>query len=145
MTFAQRLSELMNKNNLTNYQLAKELDIHPSTIANWLNGKEPRKKTLALLASYFGVSVDYLLGNEETKIFINGVEESRDVKPMLTYMKSTALEGITLMYDGEPIDESTMRAFEASLEAAIAILEARKQKRDKGNEDKNKKAGVKPD
>ena len=65
MSFAQRLSELMASRTLTNYQLAKDLDIHPTTVANWLAGKAPRKKTLALLAEYFGVSTDYLLGNEK--------------------------------------------------------------------------------
>ncbi|MFR9308861.1 helix-turn-helix domain-containing protein [Hydrogeniiclostridium mannosilyticum] len=65
MSFAQRLSELMASRTLTNYQLAKDLDIHPTTVANWLAGKVPRKKTLALLAEYFGVSTDYLLGNEQ--------------------------------------------------------------------------------
>ena len=65
MSFAQRLSELMASRTLTNYQLAKDLDIHTTTVANWLAGKAPRKKTLALLAEYFGVSTDYLLGNEQ--------------------------------------------------------------------------------
>ena len=65
MSFAHRLSELMASRTLTNYQLAKDLDIHPTTVANWLAGKAPRKKTLALLAEYFGVSTDYLLGNEQ--------------------------------------------------------------------------------
>ena len=65
MSFAQRLSELMASRTLTNYQLAKDLDIHPTTVANWLAGKAPRKKTLALLAEYFEVSTDYLLGNEQ--------------------------------------------------------------------------------
>lgn len=65
MSFAQRLSELMASRTLTNYQLAKDLDIHPTTVANWLAGKVPRKKTLALLAEYFRVSTDYLLGNEQ--------------------------------------------------------------------------------
>ena len=55
----------MASRTLTNYQLAKDLDIHPTTVANWLAGKAPRKKTLALLAEYFGVSTDYLLGNEQ--------------------------------------------------------------------------------
>ena len=36
-----------------------------NTVRNWRAGKAPRKKTLALLAEYFGVSTDYLLGNEQ--------------------------------------------------------------------------------
>lgn len=67
MNFAQRLSGLMDSHALTNYQLAKDLDIHPTTVTNWLSGKTPRKKTLAILSAYFGVSIEYLLGNEEQK------------------------------------------------------------------------------
>lgn len=44
MNFAQQLSKLMDSRALTNYQLAKDLDIHPTTVANWLAGKTPRKR-----------------------------------------------------------------------------------------------------
>ena len=67
MNFSQILKKLMEQRALTNYQLAKDLDIHPTTVANWLNGKVPRKKTLSVLAAYFDVSVDHLLGNEQEK------------------------------------------------------------------------------
>lgn len=67
MNFSQILKKLMEQRTLTNYQLAKDLDIHPTTVANWLNGKVPRKKTLSVLAAYFDVSVDHLLGNEQEK------------------------------------------------------------------------------
>ena len=49
MNFSQILKKLMEQRTLTNYQLAKDLDIHPTTVA------------------YFDVSVDYLLGNEQEK------------------------------------------------------------------------------
>lgn len=63
MDFAIVLKSLMDSKGLSNYQLAKDLDVHPSTIANWLAGKRPRKKTLLQISEYFDVSVDYLLGN----------------------------------------------------------------------------------
>ena len=49
MDFSQRLKRLMDERHLTNYELAKKLDIHPTTVANWLGGSEPRKKTMAML------------------------------------------------------------------------------------------------
>lgn len=55
MEFAQTLKRLMDERGITNYQLAKDLDVHPTTVANWLNGKEPRKKTKFQLAGYFGI------------------------------------------------------------------------------------------
>lgn len=65
MNFAQNLRKLMDENSLSNYQLAKDLDVHPSTVAYWLDGTAPRKKTLAKIADYFRVSVDYLTGKEK--------------------------------------------------------------------------------
>lgn len=44
--------------------VAKELSIASGTITAWKNGKVPHHGTLLKLAEYFGVSVDYLLGNE---------------------------------------------------------------------------------
>lgn len=65
MNFAQTLSNLMAKKGLTNYQLAKDLDVHQTTVANWLEGKPPRRKTAMQLADYFNVTVDYLLGADQ--------------------------------------------------------------------------------
>ena len=66
----------MDKRGLTNYQLAKDLDIHPTTVANWLNGKEPRKSTVLQLSDYFHVTSDYLLGRiEQEKPVINKDDE----------------------------------------------------------------------
>lgn len=79
MEFAQLLSKLMNERALTNYQLAKDLDIHPTTVANWLDGKTPRKKTLAVLSDYFGVSVDYLLGNEDAAAVYEDDDELNEI------------------------------------------------------------------
>lgn len=65
MQFSQILAKLMDENGLTNYQLAKDLDVHPSTVANWLDGKTPRKKTLLQISRYFNVSTEFLLGSEQ--------------------------------------------------------------------------------
>lgn len=65
MPFAQTLNKLMAERGLSNYQLSKDLDVHPTTIANWLDGKMPRKKTLVQIARYFSVTVDRLTGEDE--------------------------------------------------------------------------------
>ena len=65
MSFAQRLSELMASRTLTNYQLAKDLDIHPTTGAICGSVKEPLNKSIALVAEYFVVCSVYLVGNQQ--------------------------------------------------------------------------------
>lgn len=46
--------------------VAKELKISSGSITNWKNGTIPNNSALLKLANYFNVSVDYLLGKEET-------------------------------------------------------------------------------
>ena len=58
------LANLMEKHSVTPYKIAKETGITQATLSRWKNGKvSPSIKTLQTLASFFGVSVDYLLGS----------------------------------------------------------------------------------
>ncbi|EOP75031.1 hypothetical protein IIQ_05626 [Bacillus cereus VD118] len=46
-------------------ELAESLNVAYSTLTNWENGvKEPDLKNFKKIASYFGVSTDYLLNHE---------------------------------------------------------------------------------
>lgn len=56
----------MSIEHITQYGLAKKLCISQSTICNWLNGKkEPCIDSLWMLADYFDVTVDYLIGRSD--------------------------------------------------------------------------------
>ncbi len=47
-------------------KVAKDLDVHPTTVWSWENkNKIPREKVLIRAAEYFGVSIDYLFGRKE--------------------------------------------------------------------------------
>lgn len=57
MLFADFLNYAMEQANITNYKLAKHLNISQTTVANWLEGKtEPREKKRAEVLWLFGVS-----------------------------------------------------------------------------------------
>lgn len=63
--FGQRLSGLMEKNKTSAYRLAKELDVHQTTIKNWREGKcEPKASDIVNIATLFNVTCDYLLGSD---------------------------------------------------------------------------------
>ena len=47
--------------------VAIEIGLSKSTVNRWKNGGSPTDATASKLASYFGVSVTYLLGKEEQK------------------------------------------------------------------------------
>jgi len=55
-----RIRALRKANNMSQTRLARELDVSPSTITKWENGKRfPRGYTLERLCELFGVSDDY--------------------------------------------------------------------------------------
>lgn len=66
--FAERLKLLRKSKKLTQTELANILHLSHGAVAMWeTNKRQPDNDTLSQLADYFGVSVDYLLGREETK------------------------------------------------------------------------------
>ncbi|MBQ3571950.1 MAG: helix-turn-helix transcriptional regulator [Clostridia bacterium] len=60
---AERLRLLRHEKELDQNTLAKELQLSNASISYWENAKqEPSASALFKLASFFNVSVDYLLG-----------------------------------------------------------------------------------
>ena len=106
---------------------ATEMGLSNATATKWKKtGATPSGDTLSKIAVYFDVSIDDLLGNEEKPAAPKDGEP--DVKEALTDMAKRAAQGALLMYDGEPLDAETQRAFEASLRVVIAPLEGRRGK-----------------
>ena len=63
-----RLEELRKKMGLSQEDLAKRINMTQQRISAYEKGKrEPDLETLQLLAKYFGVSTDYLLGKTEIR------------------------------------------------------------------------------
>ena len=57
--------KLMKERGVTPYRVHKETGVAQSTLSDWKNGKcRPKIDKIRAIADYFGVSVDYLLGNE---------------------------------------------------------------------------------
>ncbi|MDE1523320.1 helix-turn-helix domain-containing protein [Ligilactobacillus salivarius] len=63
-----RISELRKQAGMSQFQLAKVLDIATSTLGMYETGKrEPSLKVMNRIANYFNVTTDYLLGRPEKK------------------------------------------------------------------------------
>ncbi|MDE6504718.1 MAG: helix-turn-helix domain-containing protein [Clostridia bacterium] len=62
---SKRLKELRTERGLTQKQLANALGLAQSSIANWeADTKTPNAQALIILSRYFGVTTDYLLGEQ---------------------------------------------------------------------------------
>ena len=61
--FFPRFYDLCRRRGTSPNAVAKELGIPSGSVTAWKQGTSPRANSLNKLAAYFGVSVDYLLGN----------------------------------------------------------------------------------
>ena len=64
--FAQRLSELLETNDLSKRAFAKLIGVSAMSVSDWTTGKvQPTAENIYVTANYFKVSCDYLLGLED--------------------------------------------------------------------------------
>lgn len=64
--FAQRLNELIETNGLSKRAFAKIINVSAMSVSDWTTGKvQPVAENIYLVAKYFKVSADYLLGLED--------------------------------------------------------------------------------
>ena len=64
--FAQKLKELLKDNNLNNTTFSKKCGIPRTTINSWVECKKvPRADALLIVAEFFNVSTDFLLGRQD--------------------------------------------------------------------------------
>lgn len=81
--FWTKYIELCEKNNIRPRVLASELGAAPATVTRWKNGSVPNRDMLESIAKQLGVTVDFLLNDEEYPI---NMTEKRS-----TFKKLTAL------------------------------------------------------
>ena len=66
MGFPERLKELRLRKGLTQKEIAEVVGIKQPNYQQWESGKrKPSSETLEKFANFFGVTMDYLSGNDE--------------------------------------------------------------------------------
>lgn len=70
MQLGARIQQLLNEQGITQYKLATDLHLNPSTVNGYIRGRRlPDCLTLSEIARYLGTNVDYLLGNSSLKVY----------------------------------------------------------------------------
>ena len=74
MTFGETLKKLRQRNNISQDELAKKINVKQYVISSWEIGRsEPNIEQIKFLSDYFNVPTDYLLGKDV--IMINDEKE----------------------------------------------------------------------
>ena len=86
MKFCDILRELLEDHDITQKQLASDLNIGVTTIGNYVRGiREPDFDTLKLFASYFNVTTDYLLDFQSDNTKSHDEDELLKIYRSLSY------------------------------------------------------------
>ena len=104
-----KLKELREQQNLSQQDLAKILKVSPSTVSNWESGKrQPDIQMIVVIANYFNVSVDEVLGRSvedrvrktNTENHNLDIDEVLKIVNKLKKVDSTYLPAIESIVDG---------------------------------------------
>lgn len=128
-----RVKELRKQKHITQEELGKVLDIQKAAISKYENGRaEPSTEVLKKMSAYFGVSVDYLLGNSTSKEIPDAnlppltPKDERDIARDLENMIES-LDGSAAMGNAE--DDEDRELLRTSLETAMKIAKRTAKKK----------------
>lgn len=105
--FSNIIKDLRKKEKYTQAELAAKLSVNQTTVSCWETGKAtPPPEMLMTLAQFFGVTVDYLMGNAPAK-----PEKKKGVQiPVLGEVRAGyPMEAVENIIDYEEIDEEMAR------------------------------------
>ena len=66
LDFSRRLRQLLSQKDINGVKLAEICSVNKSTSYGWINGTGfPKNDKLQIIADYFGVSINFLLGKDD--------------------------------------------------------------------------------
>jgi transcriptional regulator with XRE-family HTH domain len=109
-----KLFEIMDVKKISAKQLSIDTGISTGNISDWKSGRSrPSIDTLAILAAYFNVSTDYLLGNEQKE---KPAAESDELDPL----------DIEFLKRFKQLDDEGKNLVSAQIDAIIAFRQQKK-------------------
>lgn len=115
--FGNRLKSLRVQSGLTQAQLADKLNISPSTVGMYEQGRrEPDNSTLTKLCHELKVSVDYLLGTG-SNVKNSDSEIDNLILDFIDFIESR--DGLT--FDGIPLTDAEKKKITSALKVATAV------------------------
>lgn len=102
----KKIKDLLNKNNMTQKELAEKLQITPATLSRNLNEiNSMRADILIKIAKVFNVSADYLLGikddtnkiDTKRSLFVSPHQNTKEFKKIISIIDSLDFKELNLV------------------------------------------------
>lgn len=125
MTIFNRVQELAKNKGKNLKQVALDMGFGENYFYT-LKKQSPKAETLEVVADYFSVSTDYLLGRTEEKVVTNPYytltkKDELDIAKKLEEMMEGLSSDHSLQFMGEPMDEEDRELLRISLENTLRI------------------------
>lgn len=128
-----RLRQLREERDLKQTTVAQETGLSRSTISNYESGMTPSTANGTILAAYYGVSLDYILGlTDERNADVGGIAKSFAVLNKLTDGKGPSASDVAALLDasvaylcnGAPCGMTPIMAWKAFMAHLTTALHA---------------------
>ena len=132
--------QLLQKNGVTPYKVAKEAGVTQTALSNWKSGRStPTTKTLQKIADYFGVTIDFLMTGKNTNEKTSELtpRDEKDIEKSLEHTKEQLLSQEGLMFDGDPASPEAVDSILAAMQIGMEM--AKKKNKEKYTPKKYKK------
>lgn len=130
------LQSLCSQKGINITEMCRAAGVPRSSVGNLARGSTQQlsAKNMQKLATYFGVSVDYLLGNEQKEkpaTDSDGLTEAdrRDIAIELEQLMNEMTRSGNLMFDGDPATPEAMESLRNAME--MGLIYAKKINKDK--------------
>lgn len=119
----EKIFELMKERKLTAKQLSEATGISQSNFTEWKKGRSnPKYEALSLIADYFDVSVDYLLGNDTIRAY----DENNNLVVIDDETRSI-IDSLRSQPEMKMLFSVTRKATKDDIIKAVKIIEALKE------------------
>ncbi|MEK5521875.1 helix-turn-helix transcriptional regulator [Heyndrickxia sp. FSL W8-0423] len=121
MSLVQRVKYLCRHRKITVAALERTLEFGNGTIRKWDNAY-PSADKLKKVADYFGVTVDYLLNeNDDTESIKSTLtpKDQNDIEKRMKQIKNDLESSDGLMFSGEPMSEEAVESLLSAMDYIV--------------------------
>lgn len=133
-TIGNRIKQLRTEKNITQEELGKIVGVVKSTMSMYESGKStPNDDIKKVLANYFNVSIDYLMGFTDEKKQYKDADPDLNKKDLKDIEKATErfLQGLEggAMLNGEILDEQDFELFKQAVRNGLTYAKISNKKK----------------
>lgn len=128
MSIFERVKSLSEKQGLSLAELERKLNLSTNSLYK-LKNQKPSADRIELLADYFQVSTDYLLGRTTNKYSQLEENQNNDLSNTMAELLQHIDHNEALMFDGEILDEETKDLLMASIQHSMQVARTLNKKK----------------